>query len=356
MVTKKKVNKWINIGYWGLMSLLALKNMLIPKEGNTNIIVEFEQLFANAPELTEYEYFLALINFGGIILFLFALFIFISMFQCFYLTIFYFGSKLARKKFDREKISDIDKNNKNYYRDILPNYSPAVLSYIDDFKIDESDVVATLLSLEMKGKIKIENNSISIIEQDVSMLSKNEIYIFDAIKTDELSRLNLYGFEEAIVSDSIDNDLLTRKELKASMVKKEIIKSVITYVIIILFFSKGFDLFNMILEKFGEILVIPMIILSLVALFLVVAYPVIAITKIIKYIRLNVSEPFIRNKKANELNERLEGLKKYIKDYSNMNERQKEEMALWEDYLIYSVIFKDNTKIVEDVMNIIKGE
>ena len=46
---------------------------------------------------------------------------------------------------------------KEYYRDIIQEYSPLVLSYIDNFKITEEDIWITLLKLQTKNCIEIDN-------------------------------------------------------------------------------------------------------------------------------------------------------------------------------------------------------
>ena len=56
-------------------------------------------------------------------------------------------------------------------------------------------------------------------------------------------------------------------------------------------------------------------------------------------------------KKGEELNENLEGLKNYLKDYSNIHEKDEKSLTLWEDYLIYSVIFNQNTKVIKNIWN-----
>lgn len=52
--------------------------------------------------------------------------------------------------------------------------------------------------------------------------------------------------------------------------------------------------------------------------------------------------PFFRTKLGNELNNKLEGLKLFLKDYGNMKDKEAESIILWEDYLIYSIIFHQN--------------
>lgn len=54
---------------------------------------------------------------------------------------------------------------------------------------------------------------------------------------------------------------------------------------------------------------------------------------------------YIRTKKGED----LEGLKNYLKDYSNISEKDEKSLTLLEDYLIYSVIFNQNTKVIKNI-------
>ena len=57
---------------------------------------------------------------------------------------------------------------------------------------------------------------------------------------------------------------------------------------------------------------------------------------------------------GNEVNYKLDGLKNFIRDFSSLDERTKEEIILWDDYLIYSVIFGDNKKIYNEMKDKVK--
>ena len=39
---------------------------------------------------------------------------------------------------------------------------------------------------------------------------------------------------------------------------------------------------------------------------------------------------------------KLEGLKVFLKDFGNMKDKDSNELILWEDYMIYSVLFRIN--------------
>lgn len=85
------------------------------------------------------------------------------------------------------------------------------------------------------------------------------------------------------------------------------------------------------------------------SILLVLDFPIFIAIYLYTYIRKSKKNSYIRTNKGKEINERLEGLKNYLKDFSTMNERDEKSLTLWEDYLIYSVIFKQNTKIVKNI-------
>ena len=59
--------------------------------------------------------------------------------------------------------------------------------------------------------------------------------------------------------------------------------------------------------------------------------------------------------KGKDLYLKLQGLKRYIKDFSNLKDKDKEHLQLWDDYLIYSVMFGLNKQIPDKYTKIFKG-
>ena len=87
-----------------------------------------------------------------------------------------------------------------------------------------------------------------------------------------------------------------------------------------------------------------------------IVLPIWTIIYIYIYYNKHKENPYIRNKKSKEINIKLEGLKKYIKDYSLLNEKTSDDITVWEDYLIYSVMFGQNGEVVNEIMSKVNGD
>ena len=262
---------------------------------------------------------------------------------------------ISQKKYRKLKLSTVDfSKDKIYYRDILKEYSPSVLAYIDDFNIDfKTSLLGDLLALEQRKLITTANMGINIITRETKeSLPVTLEYVLNNIKDNKLN-INSFTYFNMIVKEARSLNLLEDdKKVKRHLIKEFII-SLIIYIIfmiaVIVLFSniEIINTFNNTYLIFG--------IFGIVALLFIVLtyYP---LTKFISLIILTIKlkkNNNIRTSKGEVVNWKLEGLKNFLKDFSLLNEKTKEELIVWQDYLIYSVIFKQNTKISEKYKNII---
>ena len=58
-----------------------------------------------------------------------------------------------------------------------------------------------------------------------------------------------------------------------------------------------------------------------------------------------------RTLKGNELLNKAYALKNYLKDFSIIKKRSKEELILWQYYLVYAVVLDVNIKIPDDIID-----
>jgi len=274
---------------------------------------------------------------------------FVTLLRFFFVAGIYICVRLAIKKFYKEKLSKIDfQNYKGYFRDILKGVSPAELSYIDDFNLNyPKDYVAVLLSLKNKGVIDFDElyNKIYILNSE-AVLSKTEQLIINSINDGKLEVKDNQKFNLSVQEDALNHGVLKKTKNKLTIKKF----FVIFFVLIVLLISSSTSLFKMILTENIYLIVLGIVIEILVLcamMGVIFLFPIYGIVYFLKKAR----NPYVRSEKGEEINLRLEGLKNYLKDFSVMNERSAEELIIWEDYLIYSVLFNQNSKVVNEIYN-----
>ncbi len=287
----------------------------------------------------------------------FFLFIFFAVGILTLLGVIYLSINRVANKTRKENMSKIDfEKEKDYYRDILKGYSPTELSYIDDFEVEFSrEITATLLKLELKGKIQINEDEITLINRDLEGLKRTEIYIMNSIQNGKVQIKNEKDFYFLIQKEAWDDGLITKKSEEKSrknikkLVFKEITKIMILIILFFIYCSKIDLIFYLYGNTVGKVCTWIFILVCIALTCNIIGF----YFKERVYSDMQMNS-FCRTQKGEEINKKIEGLKVYIKDYSLLNESKKEELKIWEEYLIYSVIFDMNaTGIVEKISKLI---
>lgn len=274
------------------------------------------------------------------------------------------GIKSADKKVKEESMSKIDFiNDKEYYREILKKYSVAELSYIDDFNIDyPKDIIATLLSLKLKNRITITNNFVNVIDFNDVGLKKSEKYILESIKDGKVKIKNSHDIIRYAESESVEDKLIKKSNFNE---KKSILKmklgTISKYLLFFLIFA--FIAFNEEkIESFlnsgiihDDVMWVIVLMFCFVLFFSFIFISVGSSVKIFSYLILK-SKSYERTEIGEEINKKIEGLKNYMKDFSILNEREQQELMIWEEYLIYSVLFEQNQKVLDELSSLVEAE
>lgn len=339
---KKKVNyeKLLDICYWlfiGINTFIKTYNFVI-----VDLLNELKNIDLSSIAIDNYVNFLFTLIFVLIFLFI------TTIINYNFLTILYFGIKISKRWYMKDKIDKVDFKNDNYFRDILPQYSAAILSYIDNFKIDINDVVATLMILELKGKIKIDKKDIIIINIDDLNLETNEKYILNKLKNNTLRDIDLFEYNRIVMDDAKKLGLILEKDDLKKKNKNKLIQNIIISLIMFISIFVVPVLFN----TYSGDNIVYILILFLLIMFVMIAVvlmPGVLFVGFLNLQRLNNMDPYVRSKKGKEINLKLEGLKKYLIEFSKIEDKKSEELKFWEEYLVYSVIFEINTSVVDDI-------
>ena len=264
-----------------------------------------------------------------------------------------FTSNAAYKKYKLNK-DDFNKS-KDYFRDVLYEYNPSELSYIDDFKIDKNTLIADLLMLENKKVITYEDGVFKKNpEQSGAKLNSIEKYLLHFIddKGSNMIKIDYLSYIEKIKSCCAEHELIEKKEFPKWKFVVEAIISILIYIgLKILIFNTNIIERIEFTNPFLGILAFTLLIFGVMT---VMFYPMYFIVKhIILYIRLQ-ADNYVRTNKGDEINKKLEGLKIFIRDFSILEGREKKELILWKEYLIYSVVFNINKKVINEYKDSVK--
>lgn len=242
------------------------------------------------------------------------------------------NKSLSKKDFVKEK---------EYYREILKEYTPAELSYIDAFRIDtKREIVATLLNLELKGKVKIEPNQIIVLDNNIEGLKNTEKVVLENIKRGIVKIEYEEKFQLIIQKEAEQDGLITKKTSEKP--EKPIKTSMLIIGVIWLF------LLLILLNKSEESQICAIIGMIMIFITGFIVPPYMATSYVMK------KRAYKRTEKGEELNGKIEGLKQYLRDYSLINEKEIIDLQTREEYLIYSIIFGLNTtSIIGDISKLI---
>ncbi len=240
----------------------------------------------------------------------------------------YIIEKIKLKKIEKKQITK--KTDINYYRDIINNYSPAMLSIIYDGNLEyKKDLITNILYLENKGYIKIKNDKIYTTNKDYSKLSidlkmiienADLLYSYDLKQSD---RIKLPNFRTNWYK-AIDYELKKQELCK----ERDYNFSIISIILVILLgLSMMFSYENNIgLFLYSFILCILIIFIR---------------------IETQAKTSYYRTQKGYEIYVKLVGLKKFINDFSNLDESKLEEIKLLEDYSIYTMILNRKNDLIK---------
>lgn len=242
--------------------------------------------------------------------------------------------------------------NKEYYREILESNSPMVIGFLDDLKINKNLVIAQLLHMKGRGIITIGDGMMKRNDKNIKVkLSLIDKHILNQMHNEKLSikNINVFikSFETIVKKEAKKQHLVKLYKTNPRIKKLKNINMIQAYILMCIGVWMVVPYLSMEIQEISRVLDI---IFGSIILLLII-YPLICYC--IKsfasgYISSRGENDCKRTKKGIEINNKLEGLKNYISDFSVLSEREAKEIKLWEDYLIYSVMFGQNKKIVKE--------
>lgn len=299
------------------------------------------------------------------------------------------------KKNMRYKVVD----NIEYYRDKFESISPAEMSLILDLEIErKKDISATLLSLNIKGLLDFEDDKIKLKNSgNLENLKPSERYLFEALKDGTLDGMDMSNWEKVCIKEAMDDGYIINAKQKRKFFWKSTLLLILA--ILMLFYSIGkftknideyskavnevqeeMETINGNLEKIvgkddkqlknedeiklkeeympiakdaigkiGEPLVLGLMIIGSIALIIGLIFYKIA--RIAIYKSGYGENKYERTKEGKILVEQIAAMQRYIHEFSLLSDMEKEQVKLWEEFLVYAIVLEENEEIVSNIFS-----
>lgn len=268
----------------------------------------------------------------------------------------------------------------DYYREKLEGLSPVEISMLTDIKIEpEKDVSALLLKYQMKGIVKIDEKNVQVLRpDDASLLPSDKLLLQAVVEHGELSHTLLDHLSEW--KNTAFNEVLQGKYFhqndRDKVIKKQsngcllgCLSMVFMFIIIGVVFSLIINstpvkytinlIENMPKETansgithmiytdpnlaMGLMLMLLIVLLLVFAVFWPIAVIVSTTTKVSGIAKIR------RTEEGEQMTEYIYAMKNFLHDFSTLSEASKEDLVLWDDFLIYAVVLEENVQILRDI-------
>ena len=231
-----------------------------------------------------------------------------------------------------KKVVNFDKR---YIRDLPNHCSPAICSLIHDLKIDVyKDYTATILYLCIKKYINLIKDGKTyrlelVKDQDYSNLGQCEKYVLNVL--DSKTKFDENQFKNEIIKEAQGKELITDK--RHSKTPKILLMLIVIIAALIITYNINIIVFYIIAGLTGMIAIVGWFAITL---------------KIQNEALFDVTDTqYIRTKDGKEIALLLDGLKRYIKEYTLIKEKEIDYMQILEEYIPYALALEEADAVEE---------
>ena len=246
----------------------------------------------------------------------------------------------SRKLENKTIIKNIDFD---YYREIMHEHSPALLSFILDGTEPNKDLIASIIYLVNKGYLEFTaENNVQRTEKDERDLPEDLQFICNNIKemldTENTKTQTLKSGLEVRRSTALSIkwvEILEKQAKEKGLVTERTEYRLTSFLTIICLLEIPY---TMILED------------TLLGMFCGFIVFVLMLLKT----GAHSENKWVKTQKGFDIYTKIIGLKNYLKDYSMISERELKEISIWEDYLVYAIMFNNTSNLNKEAMELYK--
>lgn len=270
----------------------------------------------------------------------------------------------------------------DYYREKLTGIPPTTISLLMDLQIEpKKDMAALLLKYVKMGAVSMEGGEVQVLNQELLGLYPSDRMLLTLLEKKQVQPPNLSPWKRQVLKEAVESGNLKYRGAQQNIHSVShscltgclsgcLLPILILVGIGIIAFklqdsgwmdmtnayleaapqSFGIEQLKYILEMPDAGLVVGLAAFYSIALFAMLLLPVAAVLRTV----LSAANAVIWLKRTEDgeiLTAQISGLKNFIRDFSNLSEAEKEQLILWDDFLIYAVVLEENQRIIEDIFS-----
>jgi len=324
------------------------------------------------------------------------LFILYIIVKNFIIIAIYLAYRIPRKRILKQNTKYEVIDNIDYFRDRFTGITPAEISMLTDLEIEtKKDLSASILNLYNKKLISFDNNNKMIINKDVNIdhLKESDSYLYSLLLNNNLNvvtikewknistkeaiedgyisekhRSNRYGFSDSVMTiikwvgvmflaGIIGGGYLATPVGQKVMTNMEeyekITKDIEDQDVIINMIKTDKDFQKLTYDIYvGSIPVVIVGTFAVVALFALFSMPFYLRARKITYYFVDANDKYERTSEGKVLVEQIIGMKNFIHDFSDLSQSEKQEVVLWNDFIIYAILLEENEKVIHEILKV----
>lgn len=270
----------------------------------------------------------------------------------------------------------------DYYRDKLTGVSPTAISMLTDLEIEpRKDITALILKYTLMGVISTEDDRVRVLNFHHPDLTDSDKYLISSIAANSLNPSIIAQWKNMVKREVVQSGYLmdTRYHPHQSNPSKEAGKNCaascslgcVTPIVLLWAFYKlatselwmrferlidalpedasNMEVVRAILADSGNTMSSLLAGILMIMLFAAITLPIVGL--IYFFVKSFGNKVFKRTALGQELTEQIYGMKNFIHDFSELSQADKEQLVLWDDFLIYAVVLEENTSIINEIYN-----
>lgn len=271
----------------------------------------------------------------------------------------------------------------DYYREKLTGVPPVTISLLMDLQIEaKKDIAALLLKYTKMGAVSMMDGTVHVQNQELPGLLPSDRALLALIAGGQAQPANLGAWRRQAITEAVESGNLKYRDARQNIHSAS--RSCLTgcfggcLLPVLIFLGMGITAVAINnsgwLEKIeGFLAAAPqsfgmrqmeyllsspdMVIVIALTAFFVLSFLAMFLLPIAAVLRtaLSISSTGIllkRTEAGEILTAQISGLKNFIRDFSNLAEVEKEQLVLWDDFLIYAVVLEENERIIEDIFRL----